>query len=67
MLGISTSISSSRMLMGCPSFDAEKRSKKYSTHHVRRLLSRSTGDSVLRLDVDLCSPILNESRMAVPL
>ena len=36
MLGISTSISSSLTVMGCPIFDAENLSKKYRTHHVRR-------------------------------
>lgn len=67
MLGISVSMSSSRRVMGWPSFEAENLSKKYRTHHVRRRLSRSTGDRLDRLDVARCMPMLSANRMAVPL
>lgn len=53
--------------MGCPSFEAENRSKKYSTHQVRRRLSLSTGLRLLRLDAALCMPMLMASFVAVPL
>jgi hypothetical protein len=67
MLGISTSISSSLTVMGCPIFDAENLSKKYRTHHVRRRLSRSTGLRVVCRAADLCMPRLRAILVAMPL
>ena len=67
MLGISTSMSSSLTVIGCPIFDAENLSKKYKTHHVRRRLSRSTGLRVVCLAADLCIPRLRAILVAMPL
>lgn len=67
MLGISTSMSSSLMFRGWPILDAEKRSKKYRTHHVRRRLSLSTGLKSVCLDAQRCIPRPMAIRMAIPL